>query len=533
MHFAIRRALIIALAPISAAAYAGDPAQTTWSSFRNGGNSRVSGILPESWSPDQGMKWQAETDGYGQSAPVIFDETIYVTSTIGLMKEVCAITALDISNGRVLWQHRQKASQTGASNYMYSRAAPTPVVDSMATYAFFESGDLIAVKNTGARMWHRNLAAEFGPFQTRHGLGASLAQSDQFLFLNIEHHGPSRLIAVRKSDGYIAWQARRPSGSSWTSPIVAKDVVVVSSAGSVAAYDLEGGTLRWTIEGLEGNSVPSPCIVDDRLFVGARIPEFGSASDAAKSNLCVKLIGDRAEIAWRSKGAACDYASPIVDEGRVYFLNKVGVLSCLNAQTGDTLYRARLGAECWATPVVAHNGIYFFGKGGATKVIARASDFRLLSTNYLWDSRDPPTPETYREADSGGPRHGHDSARIEHKSEAEAGGPRRGGAGGMIAALLKRDANEDGVLQEEELSVDFRPILRRVDANSDGVLDKAELEAMAKSFAERRRNSRSSSRDPIVYGVAAIPGAVVIRTGTRLFCVTSTSDRPPAGGVNP
>ena len=83
------------------------------------------------------------------------------------------------------------------------------------------------------------------------------------------------------------------------------------------------------------------------------------------------------------------------------------------------------------------------------------------------------------------------------------------------------------------MSADFRPMLKRVDTNGDGALDKSELEAMAKSFAERRRNSRSSARDPIVYGVAAIPGTLIIRTGTRLYCVTGASVAPSAEGARP
>jgi len=101
----------------------------------------------------------------------------------------------------------------------------------------------------------------------------------------------------------------------------------------------------------------------------------------------------------------------------------------------------------------------------------------------------------------------------------------------MIAALMSRDTNKDGILQEEELSADFRPMLKRVDTNGDGTLDQEELDAMAKSFAERRKNSRNSSRDPIVYGVAAVPGTVVVRTGTRLFCVGAAGDTPTTVGV--
>ncbi len=89
----------------------------------------------------------------------------------------------------------------------------------------------------------------------------------------------------------------------------------------------------------------------------------------------------------------------------------------------------------------------------------------------------------------------------------------------MLARLMNGDRNKDGILQADELSADFQPMLKRVDTNGDGALDQVELQAMAESFATRREGSQASARDPIVYGVAAVDGAVVVRTGTRLYCI--------------
>ena len=535
--------VISALVPlVTSSAFANEKTQN-WPSFRNGGNSTVAGELPVTWTESSGIAWQIETDGYGQSAPVIYGDSVYVTSAVGPMKQECAVTAFELSTGRLRWLYRVESAQPGPSNYMYARAAPTPVVDADGVYAFFETGDLIAYRHDGKPMWQFDLTKDLGKFEARHGLGSSLAQSDDLLFLNLEHRGPSCLLALHKNDGSIAWKVDRPSGSSWTSPVVslASNAVIVSSARSLTSYDLRSGNREWSVEGLEGNSVPSPCVVGNHVFTGARIPEFGSAAVAAKSNLCVKIprgAGQDPEVLWRSPGAVCDYASPVVDDGRVYFLNKVGVLSCVDAGSGDLVYRKRLGAECWATPIVSKNGIYFFARDGSTKVIARGPEFQVIQTNRLWDPAKPPAPETYRENSSSSHGHGShgrttDSKKAEGESPkaAQPAGNKSGssrGPGGMVAGLMKRDANKDGTLQAAELSPEFRPVLKRVDKNGDGALDRQELEAMAKSFAERRKNSRESSRDPIVYGVAAVPGMIVARTGTRLYVVTATQDEASA-----
>ena len=491
----------------------------TWSEFRNGGSSVVQGSLPKEWST-QKIAWQHELIGYGQSTPIIHDGRVFVTSVEGPMKDECVVSCFDLKSGREVWVFRNAASAKGASNYMASRAAPTPVVDARGVYAFFESGDCFAIDHTGKPIWHRNLTADYGKFDNNHGLGASPTQTDEAVIINVEHKGPSYLIALQKSSGETSWKTDRNSASSWSSPIVVRaegqPQIVVSSGGTVEGYDVASGKSLWSIGGLDGNSVPSPTAWGSSLFVGARVPEFGEDGEAAKSNLCITLgetgASKSPSVAWRASKAISDYASPVVCNDCVYYLNKVGVLYCLRSSTGEPLYTERLGTQCWATPIVTADHIYFFGKDGKTQVVRSGPKFDLVSSNLLWDSDNVPKPESYVENNSagqgeGGPRGGPGGA----------GG--RGPGGGMLAALTKADANADGVLSAEEIPADFKPMLARIDTNKDGSLDQAEIKAMAESFASRRSDSRDNARDPIVYGAAAIDGTIVIRTGTRLYCI--------------
>ena len=89
----------------------------------------------------------------------------------------------------------------------------------------------------------------------------------------------------------------------------------------------------------------------------------------------------------------------------------------------------------------------------------------------------------------------------------------------MVAMLAAADKNGDGALSAEEIPVDFKPMLARIDKNADGSLDKDEMKAMTESFAARRADSASEARDPIVYGAVASGGKILIRTGTRLYCI--------------
>lgn len=510
-------------------------ANADWTSFRNGGNS-LTDKLPKSWSPES-VAWQRELSGYGQSTPVISGSQVVVSSVVGQMKEKCMVECLDLASGEVIWSYGFKSAQQSPSNYMASRAAPTPVVDSRGIYVFFETGDLVAISHNGNKIWHRVLTSDYGKFENNHGLGSSPTQNETHLFLNVEHKGPSYLVSIKKSDGKTDWKVDRPSGSSWSSPIFTDSTnpqqVIVSSAGSVAGYDAADGQELWSVDGLDGNSVPSPTLSDGKLIVGARLPEF-AAEGSIRSNCCLELATGTEEVpqvVWRADKAISDYASPVICGEFVYFINKVGVLHCLDANSGKLHFRNRLNSPCWATPVATNSHVYFFCKNGSTQVIEASDKFKVVADNALWDTNHPPKPESYVEYRPGSVQNGSTTgnqnrhANVSHPgqksigSESSAGNSSSSPGGGMVAALMRGDVDGDGVVGMDEIPADFRPMLPRIDTNGDGSLGRSEIEAMAKSFAERRANARAGSRDPIVYGVAASSNSIVIRTGTRLYCI--------------
>ena len=534
-----------------------------WSSFRNGGSSFVSeeATFPSSWSQQEGISWEVELPGYGQSAPLVVGDKILLTAVEGPNKETNLVVCLHRESGEELWRSSQPSSLPGPSNFMFSRAAPTPVADEAQAIAFFESGDLVAVRiSDGKKLWERDLKQEVGELKSRHGLGSSLTQTDDLFFLNLEHDGPSALLAIQKSDGATRWKAERPSGTSWSSPVVMrrgeKYQVVVSSAGEAAGYDVENGDELWKVGDLAGNTVPSPLVVGDRIFLGARKPEFGSVASAAKSNLCLEFKEgeDSPTVAWRSKRCIADYCSPVISGDFLFLINGDGILGCLDKNTGEEKYRQRLGFECWATPVVRGNQVIVFGKNGKSSVIEADGVFKPISENSLWDQASPPRPVSYVEhfptAKSGGHGHGHashggtahggakhgehgaakhghagdkhpgsDSKTDSHGHGHAAHGKGKKPGAAMLAGMLRADKDGDEVLSGDEIPKRLLAVMENIDLNHDGSLDKSELEKMAESFAAKRAGSKESSRDPIVYGVAADPKGILVRTGTRLYAI--------------
>jgi outer membrane protein assembly factor BamB len=511
-----------------------------WSEFRNGGSSRASqASYPLRWSPEQGIAWQVELPGYGQSTPIVWEGTVYLIAVEGPMKEVGAVLAYDGKTGEQKWRVQIDTTQHQHSNYAVSRAAPTPMADAKGVYAFFEGGNVLAVDHAGKVKWEHSLVKEYGEYQNHHGLGSSPAQSDTALFINCQHDGPSYLVALDKETGKTLWKVDRKSSKSWSSPIAFRsgdrDFVAISTAGAAHVCDAKNGEVVWSMSELSGNSVPSPVLIGNQLFLGAAKSDFDSDGNVAKSNCCLKSTGDGTfELVWRAEKAMCDYASPVVAGDFVYYVSRVGVIYCLDRATGKEHFAKRLSGTTWSTPIVAGEHLYIFGKEGGTTVLKVGPAYEEVAMNPLWDPKNPPAPLTYKET-KGGMGHGeHGGGGQAGAAPAGTGGAAAGaggrprGQGGFAGMLLKHDANGNGKVQLTELPEDLKRMASG-DKNGDGAIDADEIKVMAEDFRKRRENSSSDSRDPIVYGIAAAGGTFYIRTGTRLYAIRegATAERQP------
>jgi outer membrane protein assembly factor BamB len=376
-------------------AAAGQPA--SWPGFLGAGAAvPPAESLPLAWSPDRNIAWRAELPGYGQSSPVVWGDKVLVTSVEGPLKDRYHVLAYALADGQRLWSYTLESSDPVKSSLYVSRAAPTPATDGQAAYAFFESGDVAAVSLDGKELWRRSLSADYGKFQNEFGLAASPVLVGDALVVLIDHQGPSYLIALDKSDGKTLWKTDRTPRTSWSSPAVVplggRPQIVCSSAGSVDGYDPATGKLLWSLDEVAGNTAATPLsFADGRFLVGASPGREGGAraEGARQSNLAlaIEATGDGfvPRVLWRSDEAMPSFGSPVVHAGQAYWVNRVGVVYCFDAATGEPHYVQRTKQSVWATPLGVGDRVYLFGKEGLTTVLRAGPKFEVLAENQLWD----------------------------------------------------------------------------------------------------------------------------------------------------
>ncbi len=356
-----------------------------WPGFRGAGDSHTAAReLPLEWADDKNVAWNAALPGYGQSGPVVWRDKVFLTAVEGATKEKLLVFSHDLEGGRRLWVKEFPATFTMKDANTVSKAAPTPAVDERRVYVFFESGDLFAFDHKGNLQWRRKLAEEYGAYKTNHGLGSSIALTDKAVIALVAHGGPSYLLAVDKRTGRNLWKSDLKSGGGWSSPVVTthqnKRQILISVSGRVAAYDAANGERLWSVDGLKGNNIPSPSVDPEQSVVVAGSSDKGM-------NVAVKLGGagdvTASHVLWRAEEATANFCSPLIHQGHVYFVNKVGVAFCLDLKTGEERWRARLGGEVWASPLAAGDRIYFFGVDGKTFVMRAGAKMGQLAVNEL------------------------------------------------------------------------------------------------------------------------------------------------------
>lgn len=354
-----------------------------WKEFRGNGSSLLSGHerLPVAWSDQNNLSWSIATPGYGQSSPVIFDRQVFVTSVAGARKDTLMLSAFDLSDGKELWTHRAAPAQAIRDSDMISKAAPTPIADAAGVYAFFETGNLVAVDHRGQLLWERRLTEEFGEFGGRHGIGSSLRLCQSGVMALVAHDGPSYLICMDPRTGETVWKTDRRRKVSWTTPAIAthdgRELALVSGGDRVEGYDTRDGEWLWTLSGFERASVASPTPFPGGAIIGSSQKGWTSAI----------RFGANArfspEIVWRASEAASYFSSPLVDRSRAYMVNKAGVAFCLDLETGREVWHQRLKGPCWASTIAAGDSIYFFGVNGTVEVYRAADTPSKIAENRL------------------------------------------------------------------------------------------------------------------------------------------------------
>ena len=266
-------------------------------------------------------------------------------------------------------------------------AGPTMVTNGKAVYAFFESAGLFSYDVDGKLLWKKSLG---GIAKAGLGPGTSPVLFEDLIILQCDQEmGGGFIVALKQSDGSEVWRVTRKNRRSWATPLLVKapnrTELVASGAESVIAYDPRTGKQLWTGPGTVGHPIPSSVAGDGVVIASAGSSERGKRAIAIKPGGDGE-IANTPQILWQRDKNTAYVPSPILHGKYVYLMTDKGLVTCLDAHTGELLYeggRPPVPATFTASLVAYGERLLMTSEDGDTFVIKAGPQHEVLKHNTV------------------------------------------------------------------------------------------------------------------------------------------------------
>jgi len=354
-----------------------------WPQFRGPGASGVGEEkgLPNSWGPNENVKWKTDLPGRSAASPVVFGKKVFVTSASGPKLDRLHVLCLHADTGKVLWHRQLTATGNTGCHNKSSMAAPTPCVNADGVYCLFATADLVAYDLDGNLKWYRSLASDYPAISNQVGMAASPILVKDSLIVPMDTIGDSFLAAVDTKYGQNIWKVDRPKQINWVTPTLRtagdKAEIVFSSSKDALAYSALDGKKAWSLANL-GSGTPTASVVGNQVIL-----------PSGSGVVCVKPEGNEMKELWKAPKLASSYTSPVVYKDLVYGIGRAGTVTCVSLKTGKEIWgeAARVGkgkGQFWASPIANDGLIYTFDDAGICTVIETGKpEAVIISVNDL------------------------------------------------------------------------------------------------------------------------------------------------------
>jgi outer membrane protein assembly factor BamB len=295
------------------------------------------------------------------------------------------VSAFHRVDGKLLWEYPFDA--VGPFPQVHEKrnlATPSPVTDGERVYAWFSNGQIVAVDMNGKAAWSRHLGKEYGPFDLNWGHASSPALHGDKLILASFQGSTANLAALDKRTGKELWRVEREKGlTSYSTPVVIETgrgaELILNTSERVEAYDPASGKLLWSYKEQNRFPIPMPVYHNGILYLsrGYRSGPYmalkpGASGDVPSSN-----------VVWRTPTGAPYVSSLVYYDGLIYMASELGIVTCIDAATGEHVWRERLGGFYSASPVAGDGKIYLVSETGETIVLRAGRKPEVLARNSL------------------------------------------------------------------------------------------------------------------------------------------------------
>jgi outer membrane protein assembly factor BamB len=369
----------------------------SWPRFRGpSGDGQVANgaDLPLHWSAEEKVVYRTPIPGQGWSSPVVDGGRIYLTTAIATNGETdpkkieydLSMVIMDAGSGEIVKTVTLLQQQAGKSSKIHkknSHASPTPIIRGNRVYIHFGYQGTVCTDRDGDVIW-KNRDLFFKPV---HGNGGTPILVDQHLIFTCDGAVDPKVVALRANDGQVAWGVKRPVEAkkkfSFCTPTLIsvgdRKQVIAPGSNCVLALDPANGEIIWQLNYTGYSVIPKPVFHRGTVFV--------STSYDSPSMIAIDPSGrgdvTQTHLKWTVEKNVPHTPSMIAKDGLIHSISDNGIAMCVDAETGDVIYKKRIGGGFSASPLLIHDRIYFTDEAGMTTVIQAGREFKVLAENDL------------------------------------------------------------------------------------------------------------------------------------------------------
>jgi outer membrane protein assembly factor BamB len=277
-----------------------------------------------------------------------------------------------------------------------THANSTPATDGVHLAVFLGSEGLYCYDLCGNLLWKRDLGVLDAGFyvapDAQWGFGSSPIIFEKMVIVQCDVQKDSFIAAFNVCNGRELWRTARQDVPTWSTPTIHEDgartELIVNGYKHAGGYDPWTGQERWRLGGGGDIPVPTPVVAHGLIFLSSahgRHKPLRAVRLGATGDITPASDGEWSDhIAWYKQRDGVYLQTPIVYGGYLYTCANNGVLSCYETQTGERLYRERLGpgnSGFSASAVAADGRLYLTSEDGDVYVVRAGPKFEILATN--------------------------------------------------------------------------------------------------------------------------------------------------------
>ena len=322
------------------------------------------------------------TVGLGDASPAVVGNKLYVFARKGSDEVICC---LDAATGKELWSDKYDATQVSgpASQHSGPRSSPTVADGKVVTLGV--GGVLSCVDAAkGKLLWRKD---DFSGAWPRFYTASSPIVTDGLCIAQLGSESNGGIIAYDLASGDQKWKWTG-DGTAYASPVIltvgGTRMVVTLTAKKIVGIGVADGKLLWEApfpaQGRAYNAATP--IVDGTtvIFAGA-----GRGTKAVKVEKTAE--GFAAKELWSNPDNAVQFDSPVLKGSQIYGISQNGVLFCLDAQSGKTLWTAELGGRGFGSIVDAGSALLALTpKGELTVFEPSDKEYKKVATYKVADT---------------------------------------------------------------------------------------------------------------------------------------------------